>query len=136
MEIDEFKKVLKDFLAVSLEGDVEIIQIMPMKKVAIKKSYLKREDKLRDFVQGTKHIHNIHKGVYHKAIVGLNGFSLTAEEAYIVIAIGLRYGLWDSSPMNIENEKMREVYIQQDSTGMLPSTTGFDVSMAMAKLEE
>lgn len=135
MKIDEFKKVLKDFLALSVMGeDVEVVKIMPTKSVALKKSYFKEEEHLRDFVQGVKNIPNIHKGVYHKGMVGLNEFPLNDEEAYIVIAIGMGYGLWDSAPMNIDNEEMRKVYAEQDTLGLLPSTTGFDMQTAMANL--
>lgn len=136
MKIDEFKEVLKDFLSVDLDGDSKVIAVMDDVKVAIKKSYLKREDKLKLFLDGVKNIPNLHKGVFHGSIVGMDSWKLNGNEAYIVIAIGVAYGLWESSPMNIENKKMRDLYIEQDTSHMLPSTTGFNVAMAMAKLNE
>jgi len=134
--IEEFKETIWSYTAHPTDQDVEVVKIMPNQSVAIKKAMLKDEEALKIFVEGIQQIPNISKGLSYKAMMEISGFTLTKDEVFIVIAIGGALDIWEISPMNIPDENMRNMYVGQDSFGLLPTTIGYSVQNAMAKVNE
>jgi hypothetical protein len=134
--IEEFKKTIWEYTAHPTNENVKVIKVMPNKSVAIKKEMLKNEESLKVFLRGIQNIPNINKGISYLAMQDIEGFPLNKNETLIIVAIGVAMDLWESSPMNIEDENMRNLYVEQDTFEMLPHTVGYSVQNAMAKLHE
>jgi len=129
LDSKEFRLFLKSMLAeeedVARNGeDIVLIRIMPDLNVAINRSALNDENRLK-FIKAVQTVPNVHRGLSHLAMTDVGTISMDKNTSLICQAVGRAFKLWSLMPMDLEKSSIDQM-VKDDSFNLLPSNTGLD----------